>query len=212
MSDVEIKFERENLDGIVAVGTYLIDAMKRFGVRPEENCIIPENVHYCAVQITKGLDKLSIPTADEKAYFEVHGQQKNERLACQVVVEKAGEVMVMTKEKKEEAKPEEQNQSDEYRKAFEEMPLEKKIANLMRLEAIALGETVSFIANSPFMVFDKIGDVMAEFGFKLEKNAKAAARPKEHTEAKAKKKPESEGEERNESSQGNESTASSETK
>src|SRR5690349_16213037 len=110
MSDVEIKFERENLDGIVAEGTYLIDAMKRFGVRPEEACIIPENVHFCAVQITSGADKLSKRTADEVEYFKVHGQQKNERLACQVVIEKGGEVTVMTKEKKkEEEKSEERN-------------------------------------------------------------------------------------------------------
>src|SRR5262245_32252413 len=165
MSDIEIKFERENLDGIVPEGTYLIDAMKRFGVWPEAPCIISENVHFCAVQITGGMEKLSKPTADETEYFKIHGQLKDERLACQVVIERAGEVTVMTKEKKQEEKHEEPNQSEEYRKAFEEMPLEKKIANLVRLEAIALGETVSFIANSPFMIFDKLGDVMAEFGF-----------------------------------------------
>jgi len=184
MPDVEIKFERESLDGIVAVGTYLIDAMKRFGVRPEENCVIPEKIHFCAVQITTGSDLLSKPTTDETKYFEVNGRKENERLACQAILEKAGEVTVMTEEKKE--KPEEEAQGDDYRKVFEEMPLEKKIANLVRLEAITLGETVSFIANSPFLIFDKIGDVMAEFGFKLEKEAKEASRPKEHAEAKAK--------------------------
>src|SRR5215470_12512424 len=117
MSDIEIKFERENLDGIVAEGTYLIDAMKRFGLWPEAPCIIPENVHFCAVLITGGADKLSKPTAGETEYFKIHGQQKNERLACQVVIEKVGEVTIMTKEKKQEEKPEEQNQSEEYRKA-----------------------------------------------------------------------------------------------
>src|SRR5262249_41272156 len=106
MADVEIKFERENLDGIGAAGEYLVDAMKRFGVWPEQACVIPEKVHFCAVQITGGADRLSKPTGEETAYFEEHGSEKNERLACQVVIEKAGEVTVMTKEKKEEAKPE----------------------------------------------------------------------------------------------------------
>jgi len=181
MADVEIKFEREGLDGIVAVSTYLIDAMKRFGVRTEEDCVLAEKVHFCAVQVTQGSEKLSPLTADETEYFKVHGHTKHERLACQAVIEEAGEIAVMTKEKKEAAEPaEEANPSDDYRKAFEEMPLEKKIANLVRLEAIALGETVSFITNSPFMIFEKLSDVMAEFGLKVEKEAKAASRPKEH--------------------------------
>ena len=182
MSDVEIKFERENRDGIVAVGTYLIDAMKRFGIRPEGPCIIPEKTHYCAVQITNGSDLLSSPTADETEYFKAHGQKEHERLACEVIIEKSGEVTVMTEETKTDEQ-EEKNQSEDYRKTFEEMPLEKKIANLVRFEAITLGETFSFIANSPYMIFEKIGDVMAEFGFKLEKDAKAASRPKEHAES-----------------------------
>ena len=61
-----------------------------------------------------------------------------------------------------------EDRSEEYRKEFAEMPLEKKIANLVQLETIALGETVSFIINSPFKIADKVLDVMAEFGFKKE--------------------------------------------
>jgi ferredoxin len=200
MADVEIKFERENLDGIVAVGTYLIDAMKRLGIRTEGNCVISEHQHYCVVEITNGSEKLSPLTTDESEYFKVHGHKKNDRLACEAVIEKGGEVAVMTKEKKEEEKPEEQNRSDEYRKAFEEMPLEKKIASLVRLEAIAFGETVSFIVNSPLKIFDKIGDVMAEFGLKLENESKAAGRPKEHSKKKSANESKPKGKEKEESS------------
>ena len=49
----------------------------------------------------------------------------------------------------------------------------------MQLEAIALGETFAFVINSPFKVFEKIGDVMAEFGFKKEEDQKRRARPAE---------------------------------
>jgi hypothetical protein len=84
--------------------------------------------------------------------------------------------------------------NEQYRKEFAELPLEKQIANLVRLETIALGETVSFIINSPFKIADKFMDVMAEFGLKKEEREKEAARPAEHTkeagdpEAKTKKK------------------------
>ena len=91
----------------------------------------------------------------------------------------------MTKEKVKDTADEAKSDSDrseEYRKEFEEMPLEKKIASLVRLETIALSETVSFIFNSPFKIADKVLDVMAEFGFKKEEQERAAARPAEHVE------------------------------
>ncbi len=94
----------------------------------------------------------------------------------------------MTKDWKEETtdqtKVDEQN--EKYKKDFAELPLEKKLAALAQLEAIALGETFSFIFNSPYMVFDKVMDVMAEFGLKKEHQEKRAARPTEHEPAKAK--------------------------
>ena len=85
-------------------------------------------------------------------------------------------------DKKKETKTDtkENDARDEaYRKEFTELPLEKKIAELMQLEAIALGETFAFVINSPFKVFEKIGDVMAEFGFKKEEDEKRRARPAE---------------------------------
>ena len=85
----------------------------------------------------------------------------------------------MTKEHKKEPKTE--TQGEQYRKEFTELPLEQKLAELVKLEAIAMGETFSFILNSPFKVFEKIGDVMADFGMKLETKAKKAQRPSEHT-------------------------------
>jgi ferredoxin len=183
MKEVEIKFKREDLEGLVPVGTYLADAAKRFGVRFEETCIPETDSHFCSIEISGGSDLLSDLTAAEKEHFGRHGRRPNERLACQVKVEKPGEVEVMTKEKVKEETPETESTEDkneQYRKEFAELPLEKKIANLVQLETIALGETVSFIFNSPFKVADKIMDVMAEFGFKKEEREKNAARPEEH--------------------------------
>jgi hypothetical protein len=51
----------------------------------------------------------------------------------------------------------------------------------MKLEAIALGDTFSFIVNSPYKIFEKVGDVMAGFGMKLENKEREARRPEEHS-------------------------------
>jgi ferredoxin len=198
MSDVEIKFEREGVSGIVAVGTYVLDAAKRFGVRFENACKLDEKLHFCAVGISEGSGLLSAQTSAEEEYFSVNDHSKNERLGCQVKIEKPGEVVVMTKEKKPAYDKETQEAKDEaYRKEFAELPLEKKISELVQLEAIALSDTLSFVINSPYKIADKFLDVLAEFGFKKEKNEKDAVRPEEHrtngsaekgSETKAKKK------------------------
>ena len=181
MDDVEIKFTREGLEGIVPVGTYLGDAMRRLGVPAGEPCDAATNSHDCMVTVTKGEKLLSALTSLETGYFEADGRKDGERLACQAKIEQPGEIEVMTKEKKTEEKEKApEADSDEYRKQFTELPLEKKIADLVRLEAITLGETFSFIVNSPFKIFEKLGDVMAEFGMKLENEARQARRPAEH--------------------------------
>ena len=183
MAEVEVKFEREKREGVVAVGTYVIDAAKRFGIHFDEICLRESDEHHCPVTISSGIGLLSPLTATEKEYFEKNGRKTNERLACQAKIEKAGEVVIMTKKKPKDAAEEaksDTDRSEDYKKAFEDMPLEKKIASLVQLETIALGETVSFIINSPFKIADKVMDVMAEFGLKKEEKEREAARPAEH--------------------------------
>jgi hypothetical protein len=82
------------------------------------------------------------------------------------------------KNKEEEAKTVDAN--EQYRKEFADLPLEQKISNLVQLEAIALGETISFVLNSPFKIAEKVMDVMAEFGFKMDSASRDARRPNEH--------------------------------
>lgn len=183
MLEAHVSFGREKREGIVAVGTYLLDAAKRFGIHFEDACIPETDTHYCSVVVSSGDDLLSGMTKAESEHFAKAGRKTNERLACQVKIENPGEVEIMTEEKVKDPAPESKSTADsseEYRKAFAEMPLEKKIANLVQLETIAFGETVSFIINSPFKIADKVMDVMAEFGFKKEEKQKEAARPAEH--------------------------------
>lgn len=180
MADAVVNFEREGAEGIVAVGSYLGDAAKRLGVKFEAECTVEPAEHHCAVEIKEGSKLLSEKTAAEKKILREGKLGDAWRLACHARIEKAGEVVVMTKEKTKAEKEAETDNAEEYRKRFEELPLEKKMAELVRLEGIALSETLNFVLNSPYKVADKIMDFMAEFGFKLDKEKKEAARPEEH--------------------------------
>ena len=178
--EAEIKFEREKLDGLVAVGTYLFDAAQRLGVRLEDECGRRGECDSCAVRVKSGGEFLSEITEKEKEQLTAKRRKNGERLACQAKVVAAGEIVIMTHKKKEEEKPEFEAKREEYRKQFEELPLEKKISSLLELEAVALSETLSFVVNSPSHIVGKIMDVMAEFGFRLDEREKDARRPKEH--------------------------------
>jgi ferredoxin len=175
MNDAEVRFERENREGVVAVGSYLSDAAKRFGVKFEADCVPAAGEHFCQVQIVDGSEFLSEKTSAEKDADLAKGW----RIACHAKIEKAGEIVVMTKEKPAAVK-EDKDQAEDYRKRFEDLPLEKKMAELVRLESIALSETLSFVVNSPYKVADKLMDFLAEFGFKAETEKKESAKPEEH--------------------------------
>ncbi len=178
MNEVDIKFERENLAGIVAVGTYLSDAAKRFGIELQGEEF--EEKLFSVVKIIKGSDLLSAPTKTENELLTEQRRNQGERLAEQAKIEKSGEIIVMSTEKKVEEKPTEQETQENYRKDFEALPLQKKISSLLELEAIALSETLSFIINSPSKLVSLGMDVLAEMGLKMEDDAKKQKRPEDH--------------------------------
>lgn len=178
--EVEITFEPSGRNGIVAVGSYLSDAAKRLGVE-----IIDETSGEGAypaevVRIKKGRELLSEPTKIELSHLTSERREQGDRLAGQTKIEKNGELVVMVAKKKDAEEKEEKDKVEEFKKEFAEMPLEKKVANLLEMEAVTLSETISFVVNSPFAIFEKVIDVMAEFGLKLEREAKNAQRPSEH--------------------------------
>lgn len=181
MEEVELKFEGENISGIVPVGSYLIDAARRLGVEVSAECERRGECDSCAMKITQGSEIFSALTFAEMEQLSEARQKSGERLSCQAKLENSGETVIMITQKNEENKPEtDEEKAADYQKEFEEMPLEKKIASLVRLEAIALSETFSFVLNSPYKIFDMAMGVMAEFGLKLEERDKEAKRPKEH--------------------------------
>ncbi|MDQ3712196.1 MAG: hypothetical protein M3388_08270 [Acidobacteriota bacterium] len=178
MKEVEIKFEREDRNGIVAVGTYLLDAARRLGIELESEEF--GETEFFVVKVTSGSELLSAPTNTEIELLSAERRGQGERFANHAKIERLGEISIMTTEKKQEEKPADEERKEEYRKEFEELPLEKKIASLLELEAIALGETFSFVINSPYAIVGKVMDVLAEFGLKMEDKAKNETRPEEH--------------------------------
>lgn len=180
MTQADIKFERENLEGLIPIGTYLIDAAHRMGVDIDDECGRRGECDSCAVTVTSGMEFLSGVTAAEKEHLTEARLKKGERLTCQAKIERIGEIVIMTKEKKVKEQPKEEEIKEEYAKEFRDLPLEKKIASLVELEAIALGDTLSFIINSPSHIVGKVMDVLAEFGLKMEKEDKDSKKPEEH--------------------------------
>ncbi len=181
MAEVELKFENQDIHGVVAVGSYLFDAARRMGVEVSAECERRGECDSCAMKITQGRELLSAPTAAEIKQLGEQRIEDGERLSCQTKLEKAGEIVIMITQKNEENRPEtDEDKSKQYRKEFEDMPLEKKISSLVELEMIALSDTFSFILNSPYAIVGKVVDVLAEFGLKLEDEDKKAKRPKEH--------------------------------
>jgi ferredoxin len=179
MADVEIKLEREGLDGIVAVGTYLSDALRRFGIRSGCGRGNGTTTHLCAVTVSQGKELLTARTQAEKDFFG-EDADLSRRLACEARIERPGEIIIMTDEKATEPKKESSDERGRYIKEFADLPLDKKISDLVKLEAMAMGETISFILNSPYKVLEKIGDVMADLGRKMDAEQKKASRPVEH--------------------------------
>jgi hypothetical protein len=150
MKEVEVKFERENLIGIVPIGTYLFDAAKRIGVKIE-NCRQADNFDDYVFTVTKGKEILSETTK--------------------------AEISVMTAEPKAKPTP---TEFETFVKDFEKLPLNEKVGKLLELEQITLGDTVNYILNLPYTIGEFVRDQMAEFGYKKEEEEKKVKQPNEH--------------------------------
>lgn len=179
--EAELKFEKENISGIAVVGSYLIDAAKRLNIEITDECGRLGLCDTCAVTVVSGAEFLTEPTKAEIEQLTEARLKKGERLSCQAKIESEGEIVIRTHEKKDE-RPDEQRRHEEYRKEFDALPLEQKISRLMELEAVAFGETLSFILNAPYAIGGKVVDILSGFGFKIDKDAKEAKKPEEHRE------------------------------
>lgn len=179
--EAELKFEKENISGIGVVGSYLIDAAKRLGINITDECGRLGLCDECAVTVKSGAEFLTAPTKAELEILKEERLSKGDRLSCQAKIKEEGEIVIETHEKKD-PRTEEEKKYEEFRKEFDALPLNEKIAHLLELEKVTFGETLNFILNSPYAIGGQVVSFLSNFGFKFDKEAKEAKKPEEHRE------------------------------
>lgn len=189
---IDIKFEPDGRSGVIAEGTYLWDAAKRLGVRLPSECEGRGECDTCAVIVEKGATLLSSLTESERVRLSPERLAAGERLACQAKIERGGEELVLRPVPVTERAETTQETVKELRKEFSELPLERKLATLVELEAVTMFQTLSAIADIPYKIGGKVLDLMAGRGRQLSERERAARRPAEHRSSAANEPPKEE--------------------
>ena len=157
---VSITFEPSGITGVVAEGTYLIDAARRMGATLGTGCTAGKGeCPSCVVSVKTGSELLSIPSAAEEKQLGVEHLDQSYRLACQTKIENHGEVVVMVSTVKPR-RPETVDEEAELRKKFGSLPLGKKLATLMQLEAITMSEAFDSAIEKPLAFGAKTFDAV----------------------------------------------------
>ncbi|HEV3468341.1 MAG TPA: 2Fe-2S iron-sulfur cluster-binding protein [Pyrinomonadaceae bacterium] len=181
--NVEWKVEGEGRGGVVAEGTYLWEAARRLGVRLPAECEGRGECDTCAVVVEEGATLLSGLTAAERERLSPERLAAGERLACQAKVERGGDLVLRPVPPTERAETTEEAVKD-IRQEFRQMPLQKKLATLVELEAVTAAQTLDRIISLPFAAFEKGLDLLAVRGRRLARDERATRRPAEHREDK----------------------------
>jgi len=171
---VSITFEPSGISGLVAEGTYLIDAARRMGAPLGAGCTAGKGeCPACVVSVKTGAELLSSPSVAEEKQLGAEHLDQSYRLACQTKLENHGDVVVMVSSVSRN-RTEPVTEEAELRKKFGALPLGKKLATLMQLEAITMSEAFDSAIEKPLAFGSKT------FGAFLDRTrAKAgAAKPK----------------------------------
>lgn len=157
---VSITFEPSGISGLVAEGTYLIDAARRMGASLGAGCTSGKGeCPACVVSVKTGSELLSIPSAAEEKQLGVEHLDQSYRLACQTKIENHGEVVVMVSTVTPR-RPTDVDEQGELLKKFGSLPLGKKLATLLQFEAITMSEAFDSAIDKPLAfgakTFDKV--------------------------------------------------------
>ena len=154
---VSITFEPSGINGIVAEGTYLIDAARRMGATLGAGCTAGKGeCPACVISIKTGAEILSPPSAAEEKQLGLEHLDLKYRLACQAKIEHHGEVVVMVSTVN--PRPQPVNTEGELLKKFGTLPLSKKLATLMQLEAVTMSEAFDAAIEKPLAFGTKTFD------------------------------------------------------
>jgi len=178
------KIDGEEHPGIIAEGTYLLDAARRLGVRLPVECGGRGECDTCAVVVEEGATLVSSLTEAERTRLSPERLASGERLACQARAEHGGDLVLRPVPVTERAETTEEA-TDVLRREFREMPLRKKLATLAELEAVTAYQTLDRIASLPYAVIEKGLDLLAGRGRRLHRREREARRPAEHRAARA---------------------------
>lgn len=186
---VEIKIEPDGRDGLIAEGTYILDAAKRLGVKLPTECGGRGECDTCAVKVEQGATLLSGLTEAEREHLSPERLAAGERLACQTKVERGGELVLSRVPMTERAATSDETAKD-LRKEFRELPLKRKLSTLVELEAVTLFQTLDTLIEIPFSLGGRVMDLLAGRGRTLNERDRASRRPAEHQETKEENAPE----------------------
>jgi ferredoxin len=182
---VNIRFEPEGRDGIVAEGTYLWDAAKRLGVSLPAECQGRGECDTCAVIVEQGATLLSSLTEAERVRLSPERLAAGERLACQTKVMQGGELVLRPVPVTERAETSDETVKD-LRKEFRELPLQRKLSTLAELEVVTMVQSLGALIEVPFTIGEKLMGVVANWGRSLNERDRRAHRPPEHVGGDAK--------------------------
>ncbi|HEX8559054.1 MAG TPA: 2Fe-2S iron-sulfur cluster-binding protein [Pyrinomonadaceae bacterium] len=179
--NVEWRTDGGGLTGLVAEGTFLLDAARRMGVALPAECGGRGECDTCAVVVEEGAALLSPQTASEGERLGEARLAAGERLACQTWVEREGSLVLrpvpvaLREETTEET-------AKDFRDEFRRLSLRKKLATLAGLEAEMAYETLVRAVDLPFEIFGKGLDLLGGRGRRLSQaereRRRAAAAPK----------------------------------
>jgi ferredoxin len=174
--NVSVTFEPSGISGLVAQGTYLIDAAKRMGAPLGVGCMAGKgDCPACVIVVKSGSDLLSLPTSAESKVLGVDGLNESLRLICQAKIEGQGEIVLMvTSHRSRQFVPPIDLPSD-IEKKFGELSLNQKIAALLKFEAITMSEALDTVVKKPLSVGTRAFESMLARA----RTAKANAKPKQ---------------------------------
>jgi len=168
---VTVTFEPSGVSGMVATGTYLIDAAKRLGAPVGVGCMRGKgHCATCVVKVMSGSELLSIPGSIEQTFLSQEQLDESLRLVCHAKLEGDGEVVVRVV--RQEARAKTIPETDDLKQHFGNLPLQKKISTLLQFEAITVSEAFNAAIDRPLAFGAKTFD-------KFTNRAKASASNKD---------------------------------
>ena len=178
--NVSVTFEPSGISGLVAQGTYLIDAAKRMGAPLGAGCTRGKGeCPACAIEVKSGANLLSSPTNLEAKLLGASGLADSLRLACQTKIEGQGEiVLTVTSYRPKETVPPVDLSAD-IEKKFGELSLNQKISALLKFEAITMSEAWDTALQKPLAIGSRAFDSIVSRARAAQANAKANAKSKE---------------------------------